>query len=103
MYACVPQVEAELEASRNHIREESARISSEATKLRQEQLKLKTESETIAKEKERLEALEKDVERKSQEAKNLCQVCKIIEIVQLQMYVEMDTILITFSVSLHWP
>ena len=68
------QIEAELEASRSHIREESDRICRETAKLRQEQLRLKTESETTAKEKERLEALEKDVEQRSQEAKNLCQV-----------------------------
>ena len=88
-YACASQIEAELEASRNHIREESARISSEATKLRQEQLKLKTESEAIAKEKERLEALEKDVGQHSQEAKNLCQVCKftatLLECIQFSL------------------
>lgn len=82
-YACVSQIEAELDASRNHIREESARISSETTKLRQEQFKLKTESVAIAKEKERLEALEKDVEQHSQEAKNLCQVCKLQRFFQL--------------------
>lgn len=74
MYYVPLQIEADLEASRNHLREESARVSSESTQLRQDQLKLKTESEVIAREKERLDALAKDIEHRSHEAKKLHQV-----------------------------
>ena len=73
-FAEISQVEAELEASRSHIREESTRINSEVAKLRQDQLKVRTESEAVAKERERLDAFAKDVEERSQEAEKLCQV-----------------------------
>ena len=68
------QVEAELEASRNHLQKESARISSEMAQLRQDQVKVRAEGEAIAKERERLEKLAKEVEERSQRAERLHQV-----------------------------
>ena len=49
-------------------------MSSETAQLRQDQLKLKTEREFVEREKERLDALAKDVEQRSLEAKKLYQV-----------------------------
>ena len=51
-------------------------MSSESAQLRQDQLKLKTEREFIEREKERLDALAKDVEQHSLEAKKLYQVSR---------------------------
>ena len=53
---------------------ERACISSEMSQLRQDQVRVRAESEAIAKERERLEKLAKEVEERSQEAKNLHQV-----------------------------
>ena len=58
------------------MREESVRVSSESAQLRQDQLKLKTEREFIEREKERLDALAKDMEQGSLEAKKLHQVSR---------------------------
>ena len=88
-YLHLPQVEAELEASRNHIREESDRINSEAVKLKQDHFKLKTESEAVAKERERLEALSKEVEHRSQKAESLHQVHVMSRVLLMCSYMYM--------------
>ena len=99
-YLHLPQVEAELEASRNHIREESDRINSEAVKLKQDHFKLKTESEAVAKERERLEALSKEVEHRSQKAESLHQVMSRVLLMCSYVYMCMCKYLKEFSITL---
>ena len=103
LLTCIPlQIEADLEASRNHLREESARVSSESTQLRQDQLKLKTESEVVAREKERLDALAKDIEHRSHEAKKLHQVHTVYT-KMCQFYISSVCYLLEYCFSLGSP